>query len=80
MFEIILEMIVYFFVEIIFQGIILGIFRGIKLIGLLALKVITLSDKPIVELKEKYEDSSKPYFLGFGIIIGIIYLIIKTVN
>ena len=80
MFEVLLEMIVYFFVEIIFQGIILGIFRGAKLVGLLTLKLITLNNKSINDLKEKYKDSSKPYFIGFGLIIGIIYLITKVVN
>lgn len=80
MIEIILEMIAYIFVEIIFQGIILRIFRGIKLSGLLLLKLITLSDRPIKELREKYKDSSKPYFLGFGLTIGIIYFTAKLIN
>lgn len=38
MIEVILEIIVYIFVEVIFQGIILRIFRGIKILGLLVLK------------------------------------------
>ncbi len=58
----------------------LKLFRGIKLIGLFGLKVIALSGKPIDELKEKYDDSSKPYFLGFGLATGMIYLIIKATN
>ena len=80
MFEAILELIVYIFVEIIFEGIILGFFRGVKISGLIALKLITLNDKSINEVEERYKDSSKPYFLGFGITIGIIYLITKIVN
>ncbi len=78
--EFILEMIGQFIVEIIFEIIILGFFRCIKIFGLVMLKFLTLSDKSIIELKEKYKDSSKPYLLGFGFIFGIIYLIIKMVN
>ncbi len=77
MIEIIIEMITYIFVEIIFQKFILGFFRVIQLIGLLLLKLITLNNKPIDKLKEKYEDSSKPYLLGFGFVIGIVYIIVN---
>lgn len=56
-------------------GLITNIFNGIHLLGLLALKLITFSGKSIDELKEKYKDSSKPYFLGVGICIGIIHLL-----
>lgn len=80
MLEVILEGIVFFFVEILFQGLIMQLFKAIKLVGLLALKMITLSDEPIKELKEKYKDSNKPYYIGFGIAIGVIYLIIRSIN
>ncbi len=80
MIEILLEMIAYFFVEIIFQGIILGIFRGIRLVGLFALKLITFDNESLNDLKERYKGSSKPHFLGFGLIISLIYLIVKIIN
>ena len=80
MFGIILEIIVSFFVEVIFQGILLRILRGAKLVGLYILKLIILSNKNLYELKEKYKDSSKPYVLGFIVIIGLIYLLKNIVN
>jgi hypothetical protein len=80
MIEIIVEFIVSFFVEVIFQGIVLGIFRGVKLIGLIVLKLLTLSKNSIEELKEKYKDSSKPYFVGIGASIGMVYMIIELIN
>ena len=80
MIEFFLEIIIYFFVEIIFHGIILGAFELVRLIGLAFLKLITFSSKPIQELKTKYDDSSKPYFFGLGITSTWIYLIIKLTN
>lgn len=77
MIEIIIEGILHLFVEIIFQGIILGFLKMIKLLGILILKLITLSSLPISELRKKYKDSALPYFLGFGLIIGTSILIIK---
>jgi len=76
MVEFIFELIAQFLTEVVFHG----FFKGIKLSGILVLKVITLSDKPIGELKEKYAHSSKPYFLGFGITIGAICLLIRAIN
>ncbi len=55
---------------------ILGFFKAVKFIGIFILKLVTLSNKSIEELKVKYADSSKPYFLGFGFIIGMVYLIL----
>ena len=80
MIEVIFEMLIYIFVDVIFGGIILGIFKGVHSIGLIVLKLITFSNKSIQELKEKYKDSSKPYFLGFLIAIGTIYLLIKLIT
>ncbi len=77
MMEIILEAIAYFFVEIIFQGIIMRVIRGIKSIGIIILKLVTLSKESVEELKVKYKDSSKPYFIGCGATIGIIYLLLQ---
>lgn len=78
--QIILEAIAYFVVEVIFGGFILGIFKVMKLIGLMVLKVIRLSNQSIEELREVYKDSSLPYFLGFGLSSGIIYLLIKLTS
>lgn len=80
MMEIMLEAIAYFFVEIIFQGIIMRVIRGIKSIGIIILKLLTLSKKSFEELSIKYKDSSKPYFIGCGAAIGIIYLIIHLLT
>lgn len=80
MIEAIVELIIYFFVEVIFQGIILGIVKGVKVIGLITLKLITLSKESNEELNDKYKGSSKPYFIGFGILIGSIYLIINGMS
>lgn len=73
----VIEFIVYIIFDILFQGIVMGIFRAIKWIGIYALKCITLTPASLEELKVKYKDSSKPYFLGFGLVIVCIYLIIN---
>lgn len=73
MIELIIEYIVYLFVEIIFLRIILGFLKLIKLLGIIVLKLFTFSNKSIADLKVKYKDSSKPYFIGFGI-LGLLYL------
>ena len=77
MLEIIIEFIVYIVVQIIFEGIILGFIRMVKKLGLFILKLITFSGKSMKEIEEAYPASSKPYFLGFGIIILVIYFIVK---
>jgi len=71
MFEMIFRFIFFMLEEVLIEG----IFAIARYIGLLSLKLITLSSKPIEQLNRYYKDSSKPYFLGFGIIAGIIYLI-----
>ena len=73
--EVILEFIIYVFVEVIFYGIIWRIIKIVKLSGIITLKFLTLSNKSIGELRIKYANSSKPWFLGFGIFAGLIYLI-----
>lgn len=78
--QIIIEAIAYFVAEVVFGGFIMGIFKLMRLVGLMVLKIIRLSDKSIKELKEVYKDSSIPYFLGFGLTIGIIYLLIELTN
>lgn len=75
MLEFIGEIIISFFVEVIFKGIIIRILTLIYLFGILFLKLLTFSRKPIADLKEKYKDSSKPYFIGFSFLFGIVYLI-----
>lgn len=70
------EIISYIFVELIYQEIVLRLFKGIKYLGIILLKLLTLSKRPIAELVIVYENSSKPYFLGFGFVSGVIYLIL----
>lgn len=74
------EFIAELFIESIFGKIIRRIFCLIKLIGFFALKLITFSSLSITDIKVKYKDSSKPYFLGFGITISLIYLIATILN
>ena len=78
-FECILEFIILVFVDFLFGTILGAIFRGIWWVGICCLKGITFSKASIAELKEKYKDSSKPYFLGFGVLI-ITFLIINAVS
>lgn len=80
MLEIIIEAIVYIFLEILFKGVILGIGRTIKSIGIFGLKLILLSKKPFSELKEEYKQSYTPYFLGFPLTIGFIYLLVAIIS
>ena len=78
--EVILEFVIYVFVEIIFYGIIWRIIKMVKLSGIITLKLLTLSNKSIGELKIKYANSSKPWFFEFGIFATTIYLIGKVIN
>jgi len=70
-----IEGILEFFAEIIGEVIIGGLRRIIKLVGLFSLKILTWSDLAIKDIEEKYKGSPKPYFLGFGLLFIIIYLI-----
>jgi len=79
MLELIAQFFAYLFGNIIAQGLFGAIFKGVYWIGLISLKLITFSKVSTSELKIKYKDSSKPYFLGFGFVLGI-YLIINGVN
>lgn len=77
MIEFFLDIFMRFFSESFFGKLILRIFKKVKFLGLVVLKMITFSTKPIEDLKEKYKDSSKPYFIGFGLSIGLVYLVTK---
>lgn len=67
----IFEIIAHIFIEILLGG----IFKLVHWIGLIGLKLITISTDSMEELGVKYKDSSIPYFLGFGILIGILCLV-----
>jgi len=71
--EAILEFFVNLLGDLIFDNLLLPIFKLAQTIGLIITKLVTFSNLSIKELREKYNDSSKPYFLGFGLIGGIIY-------
>ncbi len=74
MFELIVEGIVYFVAEVLFKGVHLTV----KYLGLLFMKICTLSPKPMKELKEKYEESLRPAFFGYLIVFGLfLYFIIN---
>ena len=73
--NLIIEFITYIVVEIIFQNVILRLLKGLKWVGLMLLRSITLSQDSLDALNEKYKDSATPYFVGFAIVIGLVYLI-----
>ena len=72
----IIEIITSIFLESIFGRIIFKLIRVIKLGGFFVLRLIIINTRSMEEVKEKYTDSSLPYFLGFGMAFGIIYLLI----
>lgn len=67
-------------VEIFMKEVIQRIIKGAKLLGLLILKVLTSNKDSMEVFKEKYKGSVKPYLIGFGIFIGIIYLLIRMID
>ena len=62
------ELIVRFFVEIIFEQILRNIFYGVLgfvlLVGLCVIKLLTMDGRRVGVLKRTYDYSSKPYFAG----------------
>ena len=70
-------MIVFEFIfELIMEYLVCQLIRGL---GLLGLKMITFSDLSFHFLSEKYKNSSKPYFMGFAILVIIIFLLIQVI-
>ena len=69
MVEIIFDALAYIFVEIIFSG--------VKMIGLLTIKVFTLNKDSIEALKTKYKGSFVPYLIGLGVIVATVYFLIN---
>lgn len=63
------------FIEFFIQGLLAFLLYCVELLGFWLLKIITFSYLPITELKIKYKDSAKPYFAGFGFLLGIGYLL-----
>ncbi len=53
--------------------IVVGIFKLAYTIGVYVLKVLTRNTKPFPEIRVAYKDSSKPYFIGFAVLIGFFY-------
>jgi len=49
---------------------------GTKL-GVGTLWALSFNNDSFNEYKEKYKGSSTPYFIGFGLLIGVVYLILK---
>lgn len=54
-----------------------GFFYLLNTIGILLIKIFTLSRKPIPVLRAQYKDSSKPWFLGFGLMGAMIFFLGK---
>jgi len=74
-FEFILEMLGYLIVDLIIGN----LFRLFRKIGLLGLKMITVSELSLTLLDKKYQDSSLPSWIGFIFFVGIICLLIKVI-
>lgn len=73
---IIFEIIAYIIMEIIFEKTIKGFFKLFRKLGILVLKILTLSNTSFEELdKEYYKDSSKPYLIVLILVIGIVFLL-----
>lgn len=73
---IILEFIGEVIITLIFEGIILNLLKLIRKLGVLVLQLITFSKSSFKELDQNYyKDAIEPYFIGFGIIIGLGYLL-----
>jgi len=64
-----LEFIGEFLVQLFTEGIITGLMKLIKLIGLIIYKLITFNKKSIPELWKAYEESPEPYSWGCLFII-----------
>lgn len=69
--------IMYIFVEIIFQGVVKRIIKLIHLLGFFIIKLITFNSDPMNEVKKEYKDSILPYSIGYGVVIVIVYFIMK---
>jgi len=63
-------------IEIIFKGLVTGLFAGAKRIGLFFLKAINSNINSEEGAKEKYENSITPYIIGFSIYFILFCLII----
>lgn len=66
-----------FIVEIIFKGFILGIFKVIRTIGIVIIKIFTFNKDSFSEISEAYDDSVIPYLTGFSLTIAVVYLLLK---
>lgn len=76
MFHLAAEFIISFFVDILFEGILLRIWSGVRQTGFLMLSLLT--GISLEAAHERFKDSSKPYFLGVGIWMAFIYLLIQS--
>ncbi len=80
MIEAIIKTITYFFVEVIFEKLIVNLFRLINLIGLFVMKCVTVSTLSISQLRSHCKDTAIPYFIGLGILLGITLLLIRIIQ
>lgn len=78
MFRIAAEFILSLFADILFEGVLLRIWRGMRQTGFLILGLLT--GISLEAAHEEYKDSSKPYFLGIGVWAGVIFLLIRRLS
>jgi len=49
--------------------------KQIRKFGVLQIKVFSFSRRPFRDISNKYKDSSIPWFLGFGLLFFLCYLL-----
>lgn len=59
----------------IFGFLMLSVFKLAYNIGVYILKLLTFSKMPFSEAREAWKDHSRPYFIGFAVLILVGYLI-----
>jgi len=74
----IIEFLVLFLAESIIGDIIKKIFSLLYKLGIILIKIFTLSRKTLPELEMKYKDSPLPYIIIYLIIPTLIYMITKS--
>lgn len=77
MFQIAIEFIISLFVNILFEGVLLHIWRGMRQTGFFILGLLT--GISLEAAHERFKDSSKPYFLGVGLWAAATYLLFSLI-
>ena len=76
--ELILEIIIIIFVEILFNVVLKSILKGIKYVGVLIMRIFARHPKVSQPVKER-KYSPLPYLVGLVFITGLVFLVIKLI-